>query len=48
VNGSFIASSMTAMGTLPKSATVGWSAPQIMDLDFSEQGIRSRQQPLRT
>jgi hypothetical protein len=47
VNGSFLISSMTALGTLPKSATVGWSEPQIMNLDFSKQGIRSRQQPLR-
>jgi len=34
------------LGTLPKSATVGWSATQIMDLDFPEPGIRARQQPL--
>ena len=25
---------------------VGWSAPQIVNLDFQETGIRSRQQPL--
>ena len=27
---------------------VGWSAPQIVNLDFQETGIRSRQQPLHT
>jgi len=39
---------LTATGILPKSATVDWPAHQIMNFDFPEPGIRSRQQPLQT
>jgi hypothetical protein len=34
----------SALGTLPNSATVGWTVPQIIDLDSSELGSRGRQQ----
>jgi hypothetical protein len=34
------------MGTLPKFGTVGWSALQMLNLDFPEPGIGGRQQSL--